>query len=317
LEHALRTAIIDGRLPPETRLPAARSLASDLGISRNTVADVYAQLAAEGWLTSRVGAGTWVAHGRTAAPRLPGAREERRHWIDLRAGIPGTTAFGRREWVAAVRQATLKASAADLGYPDQAGTHQLRAALAAYVARTRGVVASPDRIVVGHGYAELLGLMCRALRARGARCVAVEQYGHDTHRGLIAAAGLAVVPVPVDPDGADVRRLENLDVSAVVLTPAHQFPVGVPLAPDRRRWLASWAERTGALVVEDDYDGEFRYDRRTIGALQSLAPDRVAYVGTASKATVPAVGLAWGVLPGWLLPDILEQRELSGTHPAS
>lgn len=317
LEQALRSAIVDGRLAPGARLPAARSLASDLGISRNTVADVYAQLTAEGWLTSRVGAGTWVAHRRATTRRLPPPPSPRRPWIDLRAGIPGTGVFGRREWVSAVRQAALQASAADLGYPDPAGTPQLRAALAAYVARTRGVVASPDRVMVGHGYAELLSLMCRALRARGARRVAVEQYGHHIHHRLISSTGLTVVPVPVDIDGADVRRLEHLGVSAIVLTPAHQFPVGVPLAPDRRRWLTGWAERTGALVVEDDYDGEFRYDRRTIGALQSLAPDRIAYVGTASKATVPAVGLAWGVLPGWLLPDVLEQRELSGARPSA
>nr|WP_246305079.1 PLP-dependent aminotransferase family protein [Nocardioides thalensis] len=317
LEEALRAAITDGRLAPDTRLPAARSLAADLGISRNTVADVYAQLAAEGWLTARVGAGTWVAHRGTAASGARPAPVRKRPWVGLRAGIPSTTVFGRREWTTAVRQAVLDASAADLGYPDPAGTPQLRAALAAYLARTRGVVARQDSIVVGHGYAELLGLVCRALRNRGAERVAVEQYGHDSHRRVIAAAGLTVVPVPVDEDGAEVRLLERLGVSAVVLTPAHQFPVGVPLAPDRHRWLASWAGRTGALVIEDDYDGEFRYDRRTIGALQSLAPDRVAYVGTASKATVPAIGLAWGVLPGWLLPDVLEQRDLSGARPSA
>ncbi len=316
LEESLRAAILEGRLAPETRLPPARTLAADLGISRNTVADVYAQLAAEGWLTSRVGSGTWVAH-RSAPVASTSPSPGVRRWIDLRAGIPGVAGFARREWAAAARQATLQAATADLGYPDPAGTPQLRSAIADYVARTRGVVTSPDRIVVGHGYGELLALICRALHARGGRRVAVEQYGHDTHHRLIAAAGLTPVPLPVDADGAQVELLDQMDVSAVLLTPAHQFPLGVPLAAERRRWLATWVERAETLVVEDDYDGEFRYDRRTVGALQALAPDRVAYLGTASKALAAAVGLAWGALPGWLLPDVLEQRELSGVRPAA
>lgn len=317
LEQALRGAIEEGRLASGSRLPAARALAGDLGISRNTVADVYAQLVAEGWLLSRVGSGTWVAHRRAPVMAGPPPAAGVRRWIDLRAGVPGTAGFARREWAAAARKATWEATATDLGYPDPAGTPQLRAALAAYVARTRGVVASADNVVVGHGYGELLVLICRALRAHGARRVAVEGYGHDLHHRLISAAGLTVVPIPVDAGGADVTRLEDLDVSAVVLTPAHQYPIGVPLSPARRRWLAGWASRSGVLVVEDDYDGEFRYDRRAVGALQSLAPDHVAYLGTASKALVPAIGLAWGVVPGWLLPDVRHQREMSGTRPSA
>ncbi|MFI7604251.1 PLP-dependent aminotransferase family protein [Micromonospora sp. NPDC049366] len=318
LEVALRSAIIDGQLTPDTRLPAARTLAADLGISRNTVADVYAQLAAEGWLESRVGAGTWVSARSPSYVRTgPRQRAVNRRSIDLRGGIPDTAAFARREWASAARQATLDATSAELGYPDPAGTTKLRGALTSYVARTRGVVVERERVVVGHGFGELLVLVCRALRQRGATRIAVEEYGHDTHRRLIAATGLTPVPVAVDEDGADVRTLATLDVSAVVLTPAHQFPVGVPLAADRRRWLAGWAQRVDALVIEDDYDGEFRYDRRAIGALQSLAPQQVAYLGTASKAVAPGVGLAWAVLPTWLLPDVLEQRTLAGGQPAA
>ncbi|MFI7520575.1 MocR-like pyridoxine biosynthesis transcription factor PdxR [Micromonospora globbae] len=318
LEAALRAAILDGRLSPDTRLPAARTLAADLGISRNTVADVYAQLAAEGWLESRVGAGTWVSV-RTPSYVQAGLRQRtvRRRWIDLRGGIPDTAGFARREWASAARQATLDATTAELGYPDPAGTTRLRGALTSYLARTRGVAVERERVVVGQGFGELLVLLCRALRQRGATRIAVEEYGHDHHRRLIASTGITPVPVAVDEDGADVQLLEKLDVSAVLLTPAHQFPVGVPLAADRRRWLVGWAEWSDALVIEDDYDGEFRYDRRAIGALQSLAPERVAYLGTASKAVAPAVGLAWGVLPTWLLPDVLEQRALSGGQPAA
>jgi GntR family transcriptional regulator/MocR family aminotransferase len=277
LEVALRAAIVDGRLAPDSRLPAARSLAADLGISRNTVAAVYAQLAAEGWLEARVGAGTWVsdqAQGATVG-RAAGPATARR-WIELRGGFPDPTGFPRREWAAAVRAATLNAPAADLGYPDPSGVARLRTALAAYASRTRGVSAHPTGVVVGTGFGELLVLLCRALRKRGATRVAVEEYGHASHRRLIASTGLDLVPIPVDDDGAVVTALENMKVAAVLLTPAHQFPVGVALSSQRRRWLTGWAERSGALVIEDDYDGEFRYDRRTIGAVQALAPERVA-----------------------------------------
>lgn len=318
LAAALRSAILDGRLRPNTRLPAARSLAADLGISRNTVADVYAQLAAEGWLEARVGAGTWVS-GQVPSPvpesirRSPAAQR----WIDLRGGIPDPTELARREWIAAVRAATMRATAADLGYPDPAGVPALRAALAGYLARTRGVAVQPDTVLVGSGFGELLVLVCRALRAVGARRVAVEAYGHDRHRQLIASTSLQVVPIPVDDEGADVAVLDEADVDAVLLTPAHQFPVGIPLAAHRRRWLVAWAQRQSAVVLEDDYDGEFRYDRRTIGALQALAADRVVYLGTASKAIAPALGLAWAVVPEWLRPRAVEQRWLAGGQPAA
>jgi len=318
LAAALRAAILDGRLAPQTRLPPARSLAADLGISRNTVADVYAQLAAEGWLEARVGAGTWVSSHVPAAASgaAPPARTARR-WIDLRGGIPDPTAFPRREWLAAVRQVTQHAPATDFGYPDPAGTPRLRAALAGYLARTRGVVATPDAILVGQGFGELLVLVCRALRARGARRIAVEAYGHADHRQLAESTGLEVVAIGVDDDGVDVDAVESVGVDAVLLTPAHQFPIGVPLAAHRRRSLVAWAQRSGGVVLEDDYDGEFRYDRRMIGALQALAADRVVYLGTASKAVAPAVGLAWAVLPDWLRPAALEQRLLAGGQPSA
>ena len=313
LESALRAALDDGRLSPGTRLPPARTLAADLGISRNTVAGVYGQLAAEGWLEARVGAGTWVAE-RTSPSRAPGTPAPRssRPSIDLRGGIPDASGFPLRAWVSAVRAAAGEATRADLAYPDPAGVPHLRAALAGYLARTRGTTAGPEQVVVGHGFADLLGIACRALRDRGVRRVAVESYGHAHHRRVIAAAGLDVVPVAVDADGAVVDALETADVGAVLLTPAHQFPVGVPMAAERRRRLVAWARRTGAVVLEDDYDGEFRYDRRAVGALQALAPDSVLYLGSASKALSPAVGLGWAVVPPAFLPDVVEQRTLAG-----
>ncbi|WP_448809792.1 MocR-like pyridoxine biosynthesis transcription factor PdxR [Agromyces bauzanensis] len=312
LEHALRAAVRDRRLVAGTRLPSTRTLAGDLGIARNSVADVYAQLTAEGWFEARVGAGTWVSeHAGGVAPVEEPAAQPRRAMLDLRGGIPDTSGFPRRAWAAAARRAALDAPAAELGYAPDAGAPALRASLAEYLGRTRGVVATPDRVMVGHGFGELLGLACRALAAGGARRIAVEEVGHESHREIIRAAGLTPVPVPVDGDGADLGRLGD-DVGAVLLTAAHQFPTGVPLASARRIAAVRWAERTGGFVIEDDYDGEFRYDRRAIGALQSLSPEHVLYAGTASKSLAPAVGLGWAVVPDRLLPALVAERRRSG-----
>ncbi|GAB2495467.1 aminotransferase-like domain-containing protein [Nocardiopsis aegyptia] len=165
---------------------------------------------------------------------------------------------------------------------------------------------------MGHGFGDLLALVCRSLGERGARVVAVEEYGHGRHRRIIRAHGLRTAALPVDGDGADVSRLEECGADAVLLTPAHQFPTGVPLSAERRGRLVRWARRTGALIVEDDYDGEFRFDRRAIGALQALAPDHVLYAGTASKALAPGIGLAWAVAPPSLLPELMEARGTAG-----
>jgi len=313
LEHALRAAVRDGRLSAGTRLPSSRTLASDLAIARNSVADVYAQLTAEGWLEARVGAGTWVsAHAGsdtvdpdTTPAALPTG-------LDLRGGIPDASAFPRRLWMSAARRAVLDAPASEFGYAPDLGSPALRETLADYLARTRGVVASAERVMIARGFGELLGLTCRALARGGARRIAVEEVGHDTHRAIIRAAGLTPVATPVDEHGADTEHLDD-DVGAVLLTAAHQFPSGVPLASARRVAAVRWAERTGGLVIEDDYDGEFRYDRRTIGALQALAPEHVLYAGTASKSLAPAVGLAWGVVPERLLGALTVERRVAGS----
>ncbi|MDR6906996.1 GntR family transcriptional regulator/MocR family aminotransferase [Agromyces sp. 3263] len=311
LEHGLRSAITEGRLAAGTRLPASRTLAADLGIARNSIADVYAQLTAEGWLEARVGAGTWVSR-RAAEPttQATDAATAPRPGLDLRGGIPDASSFPRRAWAAAARYAVLNAPAAGLGYAPDRGTVALRASLAEYLGRVRGVAATADRTIVTRGFGELLSLTCRALASEGARRIAVEEVGHEAHREIVRAAGLAPVPVRVDTGGAVIEELG--DVDAVLLTAAHQFPVGVPLSPSRRRAVVEWAERTGGLVIEDDYDGEFRYDRRAVGALQALAPRHVLYAGTASKSLAPAVGLAWAVVPERLLAPISAQRRLTG-----
>ncbi|WP_395245351.1 PLP-dependent aminotransferase family protein [Agromyces sp. MMS24-K17] len=313
LEEALRDAIAAGRLAAGTRLPPSRTLATDLGIARNSVAEVYARLVAEGRLEARVGAGTWVADRPSAGPATTApVHRSTRFDLDLRGGLPDGSAFPRTAWARATARALSGASAAALGYSTPEGAAALRVALADYLARARGVVASADDVVVTHGFGELLALAARAVAARGGRRIAVEGYGHVSHRDLLVASGLEPVPLPVDDDGAVVEGLAGASVDAVLLTPAHQFPIGVPLSGARRAAVARWAEQTGGLVVEDDYDGEFRYDRRAIGAMQALAPGHVVYGGTASKSLSPALGLGWGVVPPAWRDDLLAQRRRSG-----
>ncbi|WP_405934458.1 PLP-dependent aminotransferase family protein [Streptomyces longwoodensis] len=304
LTDALREAVRSGRLAPGTRLPSSRSLAADLGIARNTVADAYADLVAEGWLTARQGSGTRVADRAVPAPPAPPPhpRAPGRPTHSLDAGTPDLAAFPRAEWLRAARRALNAAPNDALGYGDPRGRAELRTALAAYLSRARGVRADPEHIVVCSGFAHGLRLLGEALHARGARTVAVESYGLPPHWSLLERAGLRTAPLPFDAHGT---RTEDLDgEGAVLLTPAHQFPMGVALRPERRAAAVDWARRTGGLVLEDDYDGEFRYDRQPVGALQDLGPDHVAYLGTASKSLAPGLRLAWLVLPPSLTREV-------------
>jgi GntR family transcriptional regulator/MocR family aminotransferase len=308
LEGALRDAVRSGRLPAGTRLPSSRALAGDLGLARNTIAGAYGQLVAEGWLTARQGAGTTVAAAAAVVDELPPrpGPEGDRIRFDLRPGSPDLAAFPRARWLAAARRALADAPAVALGYGDGQGRPELRHALARYLARARGVRATADRIVICTGFAQGLALLCEVLTRRRASTLAVEAYGIPAHRKLAAASGLRVGSVPVDGEGAVVGALEDED--AVLLTPAHQFPLGMPLAADRRLQAAAWARHRGALVIEDDYDGEFRYDRQPLGATQALAPEHVAYAGTASKTLAPGLRLGWLVLPPGLVGEVAEAK---------
>ncbi|MFF8398668.1 PLP-dependent aminotransferase family protein [Streptomyces sp. NPDC016172] len=304
LTDALREAVRSGRLAPGTRLPSSRTLAADLGIARNTVADAYADLVAEGWLTARQGSGTRVAERRVVPPSgtAPHPRAPARPAYDLRPGNPDLASFPRAQWLKAARRALTTAPYQALDYGDARGRPELRAALAGYLSRARGVRADPERIVVCAGFAHGLKLLGSVLRARGARTVAVESYGLDVHWRILAGSGLDTAPLPFDRRGTDPGGLSGAD--ALLLTPAHQFPMGVPLHRDRRTAVVDWARRTGGLVLEDDYDGEFRYDRQPVGALQGLDPDRVVYLGTASKSLAPGLRLAWMVLPPGLAEEV-------------
>jgi GntR family transcriptional regulator / MocR family aminotransferase len=312
LERALRDAIRSGRLAPGSRLPSSRALAADLGISRGTVSAAFDQLVAEGFLTARQGSGTTVS--ALLRPR-PAAGEARpgvaapRH--DLRPGQPDVSLFPTAAWLRASRRALGNARPEVYGYGDPRGRIELRAAVGDYLGRARGVLAAADQIVITSGYVQALALLSRVLGAAGTTAIAMEDPGLGFHREVVRRSGLAVLPLPVDDGGAragDLPRIAGGRAAAAVVTPAHQFPTGATLHPARRHALATWARATGSLVIEDDYDGEFRYDRQPVGALQGMAPGHVAYVGSAAKTLGPGLRLAWMVLPGHLVGPVTEEK---------
>ena len=311
LMDALREAVRSGRLAPGTRLPSSRALAADLGVARNTVADAYSELIAEGWLTARQGSGTRVA-ARAKPRRVPASSVTsagRRPAYGLLPGSPNLAEFPRAQWLGAGRRALTVAPNDAFGYGDPAGRIELRTVLADYLARARGVHADPRRIVICAGFHQGLVLTAQALVARRVRAVAVEAYGFGVYRDLLTSAGLATPPIPIDESGActdDLARIRR--VGAVLLTPAHQYPTGVELRPERRAAAIDWARAADAVILEDDYDGEYRYDRQPVGALQSLDPERVVYFGSASKSLAPGLRIAWMVLPEDLVPEILSAK---------
>jgi GntR family transcriptional regulator / MocR family aminotransferase len=309
LERELREAIRSGRLGTGERLPSSRVLAGELGVSRGLVLDCYQQLQAEGFLSTRTGSATRVAGGVYQPPAPPvRAAAAPLLAVDFRSGVPDLSSFPVRDWLWAMREAARQAPAAAFGYGDPRGSAVLREVLAAYLRRVRGAVADPERLVICSGFAQGLNLICRALARHGVRRVAFEDPGDLDHPGTAARAGLRAVPVSVDEAGVDVAALAASDVRAVILTPAHQAPTGVVLAPQRRQALVAWASERDATVIEDDYDAEFRYDREPVGAVQGLAPDRVALLGTVSKSLAPTLRLGWIVCPAGLAEAIAQEK---------
>jgi GntR family transcriptional regulator / MocR family aminotransferase len=303
LTNALRDAVRSGRLPVDTALPPSRSLAADLGLARNTVAEAYAELVAEGWLASRQGSGTRVvnAGGQVQPVRPRGAADVPAH--NLMPGSPDVSAFPRNQWLASARRSLTAAPTAALRMGDPRGRPELREALTEYLGRARGVRTSPDSIVICAGTRHGIELLARVFGP--ARPIAVEADGLLHFWEAIAASGAKTAPIGVDEQGVRVGDLARLDTPAVLITAAHQFPHGVPLAPSRRAAALAWARRTHGHLIEDDYDGEFRYDRQPIGALQGLDPDRVAYLGSVSKTLSPVLRLGWMALSEALVDDVI------------
>jgi GntR family transcriptional regulator/MocR family aminotransferase len=317
LERELREAIRSGRLRAGAKLPPTRMLADELDVSRGVVVEAYSQLVAEGYLVARSGDGTRIADGLAQQP--PAARASsaaaRRIRYDLRSGVPDLSFFPRREWHSATTAVLRELPDAALAYGSRRGLRDLRIALSEYLGRVRAVVADPARVFIVAGAAHGMGILWQTLRQRGAARIAVEDPAWRAIPETIAQAGLEAVPVPVDELGLDVRELEKAEVDAVVLSPAHQYPTGTVLAPARRAELIAWARRHGTLIVEDDYDAEYRYDREPIASLQGLAPDCVAYVGTASKTLAPGLRLAWVLVPSHLVGEMAAQHGITRAMP--
>jgi GntR family transcriptional regulator/MocR family aminotransferase len=301
LEHSLREAICDGRLRLGTALPSSRSLARDLGVARGTITAAYGQLAAEGYLDIRQGAPARVSWQPRQTPSAtpPKMRAAPGRW-DFRPGRAESASFPRQAWLRACRQAMAYAPDDAFGYGDARGSGRLRDVLADYLGRARGVDTDPGRLMICTGFTQALMLACHVLRSEGAASLAVEDPAAPRYRQLVRAAGLSVVPVPCDHDGLLTDQLERSGSRAVLVTPAHQYPLGVTMSAARRTALVAWARRQQALIIEDDYDGEFRYDRQPLSALQYLDPDHVIYAGTTSKSLAPGLRLGWLSAPSTL-----------------
>jgi GntR family transcriptional regulator/MocR family aminotransferase len=310
IEEQLRRAIRTGTLAAGTGLPSTRTLAKDLGVSRGVVLRAYAQLGAAGFIDLRQGASPRVRSVPSVREPVPDGGGKILY--DLRATQPDVSTFPRRLWLRSMEQAVTSATNAELGYLDVQGLARLRTEIAGYLGRARGVVVDPEQIVVTAGATHALSLLGRALVRRGATLTGYENPSHRILHAVARRAGQTAVGIPVDAHGVRTDMLG--DEAAVVVTPANQFPTGVTLTQSRRAALVAWARRTGGLVIENDYDAEFRYESMSVGALQALAPEHVAYVGSTGKTLAPAIRLGWVVLPQRLLADVAEELSASMLH---
>jgi GntR family transcriptional regulator / MocR family aminotransferase len=317
LEAGLRTAIRSGRLRSGAPLPSTRALAADLGVSRSVVVQAFEQLAAEGYLTTRAGAVARVndvrAERTIRRPALPPDSSVEpagvAPHIDLRPGNPNLAGLPRTEWGRAVRKALTTLTDAELGYGDSRGLRALREAIADYLGRVRGAVVDPDNLIVVNGFAQGLAVAARILSQYGIAAAGVEDPGSVHTSTHLAQQGIATVPVPVDDQGMDIALLSSdPSLRAVLVTPAHQFPTGAVLSPSRRLGLVEWAARHDGLVIEDDYDAEYRYDRQPVGTVQGTAPDRVILGGSVSKTLAPGLRIGWLAMPPPLAADAAHHK---------
>ena len=312
IEAAVRDGIRSGRLQLDSPLPPTRTMAAQLGVSRGVVVEAYQQLVAEGYLTSRPGGYTRVAVGPESLRKRARPAAEQAPAIDFGYGRADVSSFPRAAWLRSIRRVLTETPDERFGYLSGRGVPELCEVLAEYLNRVRGTSADPESIVLCNGYAQGIALLVQVLARSGARRLALEDpsSGDDALPAAIEA-GLEVVGVPVDEHGIRVDALERSDADAVVLTPSHQWPVGAVLSAESRGAIVRWARRRGALVIEDDYDAEYRYDRAPIGAMQGLAPDNVVYAGTASKTLAPGLRLAWLVVPQPLVEDVAATKILA------
>ncbi|HEY9332855.1 MAG TPA: PLP-dependent aminotransferase family protein [Kribbella sp.] len=308
LESGIRTRIRAGLLRAETVMPSTRALAQDLGLSRGVVVEAYQQLVAEGYLVSRGGGFTQVADIAVVSPTAPLAAVAGPPRIDFRYSRPDVSEFPRAAWLRSIRRVLNETPYRSLAYIDGRGTIELRTALADYLNRVRGTAARPENMVICNGFAQGSRLLLQVLAAAGRRRLAVEDPSDNDLREVAAAAGLETVGVPVLTSGVDVAALERSGADVVLVTAAHQFPTGAVTSAETRAALVAWAGRGDRLVIEDDYDAEYRYDREPVGAVQGLAPDRVAYAGTASKTLAPGLRLGWLILPSWLVEPMAQAK---------
>ncbi|GAA2456380.1 PLP-dependent aminotransferase family protein [Actinomadura vinacea] len=312
LAGQLRSAMREGRLRAGERLPSSRALAGLIEVSRTVVMEAYGQLYAEGWLEGRHGSGTFVADINAVEPPVSlvheeGAALEERDGagvIDLRPGVAWVGALNTPAWRRAWRFA---ASVPPAQRPEPFGLPGLRVVLSDYVRRSRGVACTPERLLVTRGATNGLDLLAAAVLRAGDR-VGVEEPGYAKARQVLKARGMELVPCPVDEHGLVVDELPD-DLRLVYTTPSHQYPLGGVLPVPRRQALLAWARRTGALVAEDDYDGEFRYDVAPLPALYGLDPDVVVYLGTSAKILTADMGVGWLVSRPDLVEAVANRRE--------
>jgi GntR family transcriptional regulator/MocR family aminotransferase len=344
--RGVRRAILAGRIRAGERMPSTRSFAFDLGVSRNVVLIAFEQLAAEGYLEGRVGSGTFVSaalpdaamrpwkvgpamrseaarsrlstYGRRAvalAP-IPAPGQPRTHLqYDFRYGVPAIGDFPHDTWSRLVARRARAASVRTLQYGRTLGFEPLRRALAAYLTRSRGVVTTHEHVVIVNGSQQALDLVARLFVDRGDR-VLIEEPCYQGARQVFQAAGARLVPTPVDEAGLDVSRLPRAGtVRLVYVTPSHQFPLGGVMPLSRRLELLRWADEARAVIVEDDYDSEFRYEGRPVEAVQGLDRcGRVVYVGTFSKVLFPSLRLGYVVVPEPIVPAAAAVKFLTDVH---
>ncbi|GAA4670341.1 MocR-like pyridoxine biosynthesis transcription factor PdxR [Phytohabitans rumicis] len=313
IEASIRGSIQAGRLRAGMSLPPTRTLAAGLGVSRGVVVDAYQQLVAEGYLASRSGGYTQVAASMAPASAGPTtSRQPAARRVDFGYGRTDVSQFPRSAWLRSVRTVLTTTPNDRFAYLDGRGVPELHRALCDYLNRVRGTSSVPDNMVICNGYGQGISLLIQVLVRHGAKRIALEDpSSNDDARVLAAAAGLEVVGIPVGPDGVQVDALDRAGADAVVLTPSHQWPTGAVLSAAARAEVIRWAKRRGAIVIEDDYDAEYRYDRSPVGAMQGLAPDHVVYCGTASKTLAPGLRLGWLIVPPHLVADVAAAKLLA------